>query len=1727
MKTSIFKVIYWINKKEKHTYLFVGNTYKNLIKKLQDNKITDEDIKTLKQHFENYTLLDTSLKDESVKLIHEYIFEDDTIYTIKNKIAYHIKNINFDHIYLWGLQKINNYELIDILTNIFNSDDKLNTTEINYILENLFQFKLETSNKEFNIRQIYDQISSNKKFNITVPLELNYYDINNDQKFIPSNPYKKMKINYRFLDSNNKYNPIYKYKLDSFNILKNKIKTNIINFTNSNDIFNAYKKMDETDELIMNGGVKVYFPYISDIDDYDNYNDTYENTIKNTDEIINKFMLDQKDDILKNNISYVNRFHVKINPTIINIKFNNFLINLEGFFNNFITDETIPMIIFKKINNNIYKINKNSLGNKNSRNDKKINDNDLTKWTENINIVRKNEFLEIKILFRNFNDIALTKYFNLIIFDNGRVDVIYDFKKEEPVQINEIINSFSKVNEILNKINRKYDINLINLDDTLFNCNVSYIDFLDYNITNNLTFNDVILSESNIKKSLELFYPYFDVINEQNNFIYIKFKRINNFFDIDNVQSFIEQNISKPKPELVSLLMKKYSVNKTKAEKDYDEISDLIKLNLTTTNKITKSNINKGVFIFLKIKNKLQLQFLVKNLINNEDNILITKLLSFLSTNNDILKDKNKINKQITNFNNFNKDAKENFTEKKEILSDDDFEYLTNSDDFSILTNNENDDDDDDEDVYEMNDDDIKLLASLEADEYDEIQKTKDNTKIDTEIKEKTDNELKIDVNIDFEKLNDPQEKKKYDKLILERLKEADKQLFKKPYTTKCQAVHKKQPVVITKNEKEYIDKNFPNSYTSVIKAGSSDEKKEAYYYICPKYWCPLTGVSLTNKQLKDLDGKCPKGEPPIVLSNKSWVKKDKDGKEYDVPKYPFLLDSVLHPDKKEMPCCRGKPSIVVDDTTKIGRYITQSKLPAKINRYATLPDKLNKILNNKYPIDFKINENTNCFVRKGINDENQYVLASLIYVIDNKKIKNVKEFINAVEQNMTKIDYIELNNGNTLKIFLNPDFSIYDEKNFELFKKNMNSDKDYLNKMDLNDLNKQIKKINKFVYDDTNKYNNDILREFMIFNSFKNFKLYLTSDLFKGHEEVLQLFTNNYEWLNSKKHNIIMFNSQNKNREVEKIDILCSKFINYNTKLNTDNNFVFIIKNENIYEPVVRIRNTNTKKKNDIVIHNSFSYKEDKKFKYIIDLQKKYCKTSKLKNLIDPINLLKILDDLEFPIKAFVINMSFKFVGFLLKNNLFIPIDSNIISTNVFRDNDIIIKNYIYIHNITRFRCKLSSKKIKQILNDLNEKLNKKIYNIKEILTDNTEEIAIILEDIPNNIIPLRILNSNMDFFMEHIKDETIFLGIENKNDTSSYINNYENITILYQDKLKNIINHIVANTKTLKNIEMLKHKHNPFPKNIKIEKIKTIIINIIQKDDKLILNEEETNNIINDIYTKDLLYILRKNDSDLKVQKYEIVFNQDDILNDKLNKLNQKLSNPFKSIENSIEDYILYKGVTIQPTKNDISYKFLTDTYKPLPEYTWKDLLPLYEINLATIEDIDEQNTMQYLIEIFSKISKLDKNSISEKALEKKLDKERENDFKNDKNDKELFIENQKENIYFEKIFDKQDYFDKNDFEQYNKIYDENYKYSFYEIEKLSEIVKVSVIILGNFENKRLTRGHKIYKNGDKYILFNIDSQPKYDKFNIIMKNTNKFIFDKNDLPKKFWNYIDEKKI
>ena len=44
------------------------------------------------------------------------------------------------------------------------------------------------------------------------------------------------------------------------------------------------------------------------------------------------------------------------------------------------------------------------------------------------------------------------------------------------------------------------------------------------------------------------------------------------------------------------------------------------------------------------------------------------------------------------------------------------------------------------------------------------------------------------------------------------------------------------QPVVLTEEEKNYIDKTYPGSYDEAIQY-STNPKLNKYYYICPRYW--------------------------------------------------------------------------------------------------------------------------------------------------------------------------------------------------------------------------------------------------------------------------------------------------------------------------------------------------------------------------------------------------------------------------------------------------------------------------------------------------------------------------------------------------------------------------------------------------------------------------------------------------------------------------------------------------------------------------------------------------------------------------------------------------------------------------------------------------------------------------------------------------------------------------
>ena len=78
-------------------------------------------------------------------------------------------------------------------------------------------------------------------------------------------------------------------------------------------------------------------------------------------------------------------------------------------------------------------------------------------------------------------------------------------------------------------------------------------------------------------------------------------------------------------------------------------------------------------------------------------------------------------------------------------------------------------------------------------------------------------------------------------------------------YSKLCQASQQRQPVILTQAEKDKIDendkKNKSKSYNKALQYGSDPAKKN--WYICPRYWCLKTNSAISEEDVKA--GKCGK----------------------------------------------------------------------------------------------------------------------------------------------------------------------------------------------------------------------------------------------------------------------------------------------------------------------------------------------------------------------------------------------------------------------------------------------------------------------------------------------------------------------------------------------------------------------------------------------------------------------------------------------------------------------------------------------------------------------------------------------------------------------------------------------------------------------------------------------------------------------------------------------------
>ena len=280
-------------------------------------------------------------------------------------------------------------------------------------------------------------------------------------------------------------------------------------------------------------------------------------------------------------------------------------------------------------------------------------------------------------------------------------------------------------------------------------------------------------------------------------------------------------------------------------------------------------------------------------------------------------------------------------------------------------------------------------------------------------------------------------------------------------YSKACPSGDKRQPIIVTDEEKRRIDETNPGSYGKALHYGSTDDKKN--WYICPRYWCLKTNSSISEEDVKA--GKCgaiiprgadkvPKGAYVYEFNNPKVHMKD--GKY--VQHVPGFLKKDKHPDNLCIPCCFGKAWDSKDqvkrreqcdydeggDAPKVGTtkkretaptfktssYIIGSvSYPIPLERWGFLPMSVQLFLqtDNSLATDPQnpalIRPNIQCLLRRGVEkSDNQSFVACVAYYYGYKhnlsKIPTIEEMRMILSKSIDLDKFIRFQNGNLATIF-------------------------------------------------------------------------------------------------------------------------------------------------------------------------------------------------------------------------------------------------------------------------------------------------------------------------------------------------------------------------------------------------------------------------------------------------------------------------------------------------------------------------------------------------------------------------------------------------------------------------------------------------------------------------------------------------------------------------------------
>ena len=1181
------------------------------------------------------------LKTYNTKLIFidDTIYIDDTIETIKlkfikhyNKKATEDKKICFEELYFYCLtqSKLNKMELFNTIT--ANNKNDLTEENLSAYLININEKKEILESLEKKELYTYEDIDAIRINNITEFISVGQSLLKPLPNYLV-NPYysnSASKSLASFIATNNS-NMVFDYA-----IYNNSIYVCLASLLLEN------LSQDADDETL----IKIYFQFLysKNIINKRDFVAQKIELLKKSSELVedtyfnnkNKFKLAlykiyNKSNGLKYESSGIKSINININSAI------NYNISLETLFKLFTSSELYPFIKYnpgKKLEN-LYRL--YCLEEMNSKKVPLLSKTLILKYAK---FLGKSHTISFYVNSKDELFVNNVNEFLIELEDNGIINVKIDFKNVIDLdKINTLVATY--VNNIIKFIRKFVVNNSIDLFDNLLNKNVEI---------NSINYMTTIKVKGSLKPTaiVNCSSYFFNTISSNSEEIVMRYKNVSNFSIMNSEESYIIELIKQKASEMDILhkLKENFNLSLEDARTRLIDVINSLKLLQNTFNhkKITIKN-NPGFQTVFKKTNSNTLVINIENIdnINYLDTIPIyidslTKILFNniedetvnLEVNNICKKTQPLDETKEKTFTNIEATTNKNITHLLENEDDDDdddddnkdysahndlMDILLDDDDEDEDEDNEDEDDDDDDDD---NEDDEDIADEDKADEdnedkaYEEDEDKADEDKEDEE--DATAKQIAETTTIKEVVVDEQQENKAYKETqpedefkevseksnpILKRLinKEpklftTDKNKFYTEYSRLCPANVKKQPVILTKEEKTYIDTHHRDSYTESYEYGTKEGNK--YYYICPRYWDLEKNISLTHAEVeserygKVITKKNKNGTYDGNIMEFTDSKYHIDEKGNYIDHVPGFLDEKHNRNGFCLPCCfnnklwnksqqkqRRNKCLDLDYSTNDNKkdyynYIKgPEKMPLEKNKIGFLPLSIQKILHfdnldcvTKQAPNL-LRTNRQCLLRYGVENNNKQSFIACIadlyetLVLNNSKSISINAMKKIIVASISIDSFIKYNNGNLPHIFIS--------KNFSELVSTIKLDKYKSSILYKQLVSKTTKKL-----DDPSH----LIFVKKIINSFENFKAYLEGSSFIDYTYLWDIICKSNDLLFPNGLNLIILDITNEDT-TDNIKIICPKQSYSNEFIDLKKKCLLLIQKNEYFEPIYLINNT------------------------------------------------------------------------------------------------------------------------------------------------------------------------------------------------------------------------------------------------------------------------------------------------------------------------------------------------------------------------------------------------------------------------------------------------------------------------------------------------------------------------------------------------------------------------